>query len=397
MPTNYIDRTPKISTYKIREGVDSSTGKKIYQPYYFWTTAAAVAEVNVAAGVEGRFFTHISSTTAQEGEFVVLKAATIGSTTYLRPEASGITVLPVSKGGTGLTHIGAGEMLIGDVEGDEYTTVTLSNTVAAGNNNPVTSGAVFTALSEIKQNILVVWSESDYEDTEIPTPQMLAKIPNVVTVKFSSGTQTAQGSLSPSASVKNNIYFIYDKNGNQDKFDEYVATPEYDGSSTYVWEKIGDTGINLNGYIYKDTTSGSYQANKILISSDTDGKVTATVSKVDDNAAIYTGSTLTIPSSRAVKEYVEDFTSDRVSTDEWEDPWVADKILTTVASPAEAVHKIKTSSYSINGSTWGSSATTSIPTTALVSSRATKVYASIDEPANAVEGDIWIEIENTGS
>ena len=60
-------------------------------------------------------------------------------------------------------------------------------------------------------------------------------------------TTSITGTLEASAADKHTIYYVPSVNGTGDKYDEYMALTT--GSSTYAWEKIGNTDIDLSGYV----------------------------------------------------------------------------------------------------------------------------------------------------
>lgn len=60
-------------------------------------------------------------------------------------------------------------------------------------------------------------------------------------------TNSITGTLEASAADKHTIYYVPSANGTGDSYDEYMALTT--GSSTYVWEKIGNTDIDLSGYV----------------------------------------------------------------------------------------------------------------------------------------------------
>lgn len=60
-------------------------------------------------------------------------------------------------------------------------------------------------------------------------------------------TNSITGTLEASAADKHTIYYVPSVNGTDDSYDEYMALAT--GSSTYAWEKIGNTDIDLSGYV----------------------------------------------------------------------------------------------------------------------------------------------------
>lgn len=105
--------------------------------------------------------------------------------------------------------------------------------------------------------ISVVWTSSDYTSTTTPSADKLATIPSGVVVEYSNGTKTATGTLTASASTQNTLYFVYHAGHNpstKDTFDEYATTIV---GSTYGWEKIGNTDVDLSNYALKGTYTSS--------------------------------------------------------------------------------------------------------------------------------------------
>lgn len=60
-------------------------------------------------------------------------------------------------------------------------------------------------------------------------------------------TNSITGTLEASAADKHTIYYVPSVNGTDDSYDEYMALAT--GSGTYAWEKIGNTDIDLSGYV----------------------------------------------------------------------------------------------------------------------------------------------------
>lgn len=84
-------------------------------------------------------------------------------------------------------------------------------------------------------------------------------------VKWTSGSTTITGTLEASAADTHTIYYVSSVNAAGDYYDEYMALKT--GTDTYVWEKIGNTDIDLTNYsilgetvsvIHFDTTDGLY-------------------------------------------------------------------------------------------------------------------------------------------
>ena len=94
----------------------------------------------------------------------------------------------------------------------------------------------------------IVWTSANYTSTTAPTTAKLAEIPEGVIVYYNSGASTATGTLAASADTKGKFYLTYSKSqaGNLDVFDEYATI---ESGSNYIWEKIGDTQIDLSNVV----------------------------------------------------------------------------------------------------------------------------------------------------
>lgn len=99
----------------------------------------------------------------------------------------------------------------------------------------------------------IVWTAANYASTSAPSAAVLADIPAGVIVHYNNGASTATGTLAASADTKGKFYLIYSRTqaGTLDVFDEYATI----GDSTYTWEKIGDTQIDLSNVVTDITTT----------------------------------------------------------------------------------------------------------------------------------------------
>ena len=97
-------------------------------------------------------------------------------------------------------------------------------------------------------SFIIVWTATDFASTTAPTAAKLATIPAGAEVAYNSGASTATGTLTASADTKAKFYLIYSKTqaGNVDNFNEYVTV---ENGSDYIWEKIGDTQIDLSNVV----------------------------------------------------------------------------------------------------------------------------------------------------
>ena len=94
----------------------------------------------------------------------------------------------------------------------------------------------------------IVWTLFDYASSSQPTAAKLATIPHGVEVYYNNGAGHATGSLVASADTKGTFYLVYSKThvGTLDAFDEYATIQN---NTTYYWEKIGDTQIDLSNVV----------------------------------------------------------------------------------------------------------------------------------------------------
>ena len=76
-------------------------------------------------------------------------------------------------------------------------------------------------------------------------------------VKWTSGSTTITGTLEASAADTHTIYYVSSVNAAGDYYDEYMALKT--GTDTYVWEKIGNTDIDLTNYSTLGETVSSIQ------------------------------------------------------------------------------------------------------------------------------------------
>lgn len=94
----------------------------------------------------------------------------------------------------------------------------------------------------------IVWTATNYASTTAPTTAKLAEIPAGVIVYYNNGASSATGALAASADTKGKFYLIYSNTqaGNLDMFDEYATI---ESGSNLIWEKIGDTQIDLSNVV----------------------------------------------------------------------------------------------------------------------------------------------------
>lgn len=108
-------------------------------------------------------------------------------------------------------------------------------------------------------NFDIVWTQSDYTSASAPTSARLASIPAGVVVQYNSGASTATGTLAASASTKATFKLVYSPTQTTgsplDKYDEYVTVQT--GTTAYIWEKIGDTQVDLGSVVQSVTVNGT--------------------------------------------------------------------------------------------------------------------------------------------
>ena len=97
-------------------------------------------------------------------------------------------------------------------------------------------------------SFIIAWTATDYASTSAPAAAKLATIPAGAEVAYNNGANTAIGTLEASTDTKAKFYLIYSKTqaGNLDTYNEYVTVED---GTTYIWEKIGDTQIDLSNVV----------------------------------------------------------------------------------------------------------------------------------------------------
>lgn len=126
----------------------------------------------------------------------------------------------------------------------------LDSVVTQGSNNPVTSGAVYSAISAIvggSFEVIIAWN-----GTSAP---IVANIPAVVVVRYNDTDYT--GTLVASADTEGKFYLVYSNSDSDQKdiYNEYLVVKD---GNTYTWEKVGDTSIDLSGYATKQEVNAKY-------------------------------------------------------------------------------------------------------------------------------------------
>lgn len=124
----------------------------------------------------------------------------------------------------------------------------------SGNDYYIKDADARDAIDELEQRIAggmgfkIVWTQTDWASTTAPTSAKLATIPAGITVHYNSGASTATGTLAASADTLGNFYLTYSNTqvGSGDYFNEYATISN---NTTYTWEKIGDTQVDLSGVV----------------------------------------------------------------------------------------------------------------------------------------------------
>jgi len=161
----------------------------------------------------------------------------------------------------------------------------------------------------------IVWTKTQFESTTAPTSTVLSNIPKDVVVYYNNGSSSATGTKVAASSTKGAFYLIYSKtqSGVLDKFDEYATIED---GSTFFWEKIGDTQIDLSSLgnlAYKDSvTINNYTNHKVAVltgASNSSSNVTfadntTNVDKVLGEATTFTNSSSSVSFSGGTTDKV---------------------------------------------------------------------------------------------
>lgn len=162
--------------------------------------------------------------------------------------------------------------------------------------------AISNAIANVDQMHIVICSNASNTPQLVVVPTRNAGTDNEIT--------GWTGSLKANKADSHTIYYAYNNNGDLDKYDEYMAI-------NGVWEKIGDTGIDLSGYVPTTRTVNGHalSANVTVSKSDvglgnvTNVATTSTITNGNDkdknitSGAVYSAlnATLTESSSKGVK------------------------------------------------------------------------------------------------
>ena len=115
-------------------------------------------------------------------------------------------------------------------------------------------------------SFIISWTATDYASTSAPSVAKLATIPTGAEVAYNNGASTATGTLAASADTKAKFYLIYSKTqaGNIDHFNEYVTVED---GTDFLWEKIGDTQIDLSNVVTDVAINSSDKSTTTVIGS----------------------------------------------------------------------------------------------------------------------------------
>lgn len=139
------------------------------------------------------------------------------------------SVIDIAHGGTGASTAAAARINLGL---GSAAVKNVSSTVASGDTNLVTSGAVYNALAALKQFNIIVSNSA-------------GNTPAGVTWENDEG-EAVTGTLQASADTMQTIYLVPHTHDSKDSYDEYLTTYV---NSAYSWEKIGNTDVDLSGYV----------------------------------------------------------------------------------------------------------------------------------------------------
>jgi len=136
--------------------------------------------------------------------------------------------------------------------------------------------------------IEVPWTADDYNSSTAPDAEKKATVP-AVTIYYNGGESHTTGTLAASEpEAKKHIYLICHASheGGDDLFDEYVVSGE--GASA-VWEKVGNTDIDLSPYALKSQAAEAKTYTTSTPSSDVTGSAGAETITVTGGSLTATG------------------------------------------------------------------------------------------------------------
>ena len=259
--TNVVKSTNAFTTDSKITFTDGTSGRNIKQSSYGIMALESASAWSSATATERQYnVPTISSLMYFPGSNQITTLGTITTGVW-----NGTTIA-VANGGTGATtasgartNLGLGSVATYDATNNASDIESASSTTT----KVPTAYAVQQYVAGIRITYSVVWATADYTSATAPTAAKLATIPYGTEVKYNNGASTATGTLAAGASQVNKILLVYSPNNGQDTYDEYLCVLE---NSTYVWEKLGHTDVDLSGYVKKGTLS----SNCIAIASGTD-------------------------------------------------------------------------------------------------------------------------------
>lgn len=191
------------------------------------------------------------------GSNTVTTVGTIGTGTWHG------TAVGLAYGGTGATNASDARTNLGLGDAATYGVATTKAEIegaAQGSTKLTTAYAVQQYVADISITYTTVWDRADYQNETAPTDDKLRTIPYGVKVKYDGGDSEATGLLSAGASQKNKVLLIYSPNSEgDDAYDEYLCVVQ---GSSYVWERIGSTSVDLSNYVQADNT---LTADKVIL------------------------------------------------------------------------------------------------------------------------------------
>ena len=103
----------------------------------------------------------------------------------------------------------------------------------------------------------IVHTQAAWASSTAPTA---ANIPEGVKAYYNSGASYVTGTMDPDATTVGTFYLVYSntQHGDVDVYDEYVTVEPTTGN--YIWEKIGDTQLDLSSVIASIALTGTTQS-----------------------------------------------------------------------------------------------------------------------------------------
>lgn len=224
------------------------------------------------------------------------------------------TAIGLAYGGTGATTAAGARNNLGLKEAATHDVASSADDIkgaTSSNTNLTTAYAVQQYVATIQISYTVVWNKSDYTSATAPTTAKLGTIPKDVVVKYNNGASSATGTLVASQTQKNNLLLIYSPNNeDDDAYDEYICAVQ---GSSYVWEKLGSTAVDLSNYVQADNNLTLAE----IVVGDSNKKIKSSGFYVSDDVqeAFGQGSDVTVPTGSAIDSYLNNWTgSNKITT-----------------------------------------------------------------------------------